>query len=158
MILPRLRDNRGDGKGRKMDQSSIFAPMGALAALTFLVLFIIPFRRFQAAFRGQVKRDDFRYGESANVPGDVSIPNRNYMNLLELPVLFYVLCITMYVSDRVTPLALGLAWTYVGLRAAHSLVHLTFNNVFVRLSAFAASNIVLIVMWAQFFFRPLLGG
>jgi hypothetical protein len=137
-----------------MEQSSIFAPMGALAALTFLVLVQVPVRRFQAALRGQVKRDDFKYGESANVPGDVSIPNRNYMNLLELPVLFCVLCLIMYVSDQVTPLALNLAWTYVALRAAHSLVHLTFNNVFVRLSAFAASNVVLIVMRVRIFLTP----
>jgi hypothetical protein len=128
--------------------------MGALAALTFLVLVLIPVRRFQAAFRGQVKRDDFKFGESANVPGGVSIPNRNYMNLLELPLLFYVLCLMMYVSDRVTPLALNLAWAYVALRAAHSVVHLTFNHVFARLVAFAASNVVLTVMWLQFFFAP----
>lgn len=135
-----------------MDQASIFAPMGALVALTFVVLVQIPIRRFQAAFRGQVKRDDFKFGESANVPGDVAIPNRNYMNLLELPVLFYVLCLTMFVSGKVTPIALNLAWAYVALRGVHSLVHLTFNNVFVRLSAFAASNVVLAVMWARFFF------
>jgi hypothetical protein len=152
-----VRGIRGDGKGRQMDQSSIFAPMGALAGLTFLVLGFIPIRRFQAAFRGQVKRDDFKFGESANVPGAVSIPNRNYMNLLELPVLFYVLCLIMYVSSGVTPLALNLAWIYVALRAAHSLVHLTFNHVFTRLAFFAASNVVLIVMWVRFFFGPQLG-
>ena len=140
-----------------MDQSSIFAPMGTLVALTFLVLLLIPFRRFQAGFRGQVKRDDFKYGESSNVPGAVSIPNRNYMNLLELPVLFYVLCLTMFVSENVTQTALILAWSYVGLRTAHSLVHLTFNHVTVRLFFFAASNIVLGIMWLRFFFGSTIG-
>ncbi len=135
-----------------MDQTLIFQPMGALVALTFLVLGFVPFRRFQAAFSGKVKRDDFKYGESPNVPGAVSIPNRNLMNLLELPVLFYVACLTLFVSEHVTQLQLTLAWTYVGLRAAHSLVHLTFNNVFVRLTIFAASNFVLIAMWLNFFF------
>ena len=33
---------------------------------------------------------DFRLGESANVPENIKLVNRNYMNLLELPVLFYV--------------------------------------------------------------------
>jgi hypothetical protein len=32
------------------------------------------------------------------VPPAVSIPNRNYMNLLELPMLFYVVCIVLYVT------------------------------------------------------------
>ncbi len=135
-----------------MDQTLIFQPMGALVALTFLVLGFVPFRRFQAAFSGKVKRDDFKYGESPNVPGHVSIPNRNLMNLLELPVLFYVACLTLFVSEQVTQLQLYLAWGYVALRAAHSLVHLTFNHVLVRLTFFAVSNIVLPVMWVNFFF------
>ena len=137
-----------------MDQASIFQPMGALVALTFLVLGFVPLRRFRAAFSGKVKRDDFKFGESPNVPGEVAIPNRNLMNLLELPVLFYVACLTLFVSEQVTQLQLYLAWAYVALRAAHSLVHLTFNNVFVRLTIFAASNVVLVTMWLNFFFGP----
>lgn len=140
--------------GNVVDQALIFQPMGALVALTFLVLGFIPFRRFQAAFGGKVKRDDFKFGESANVPGHVSIPNRNYMNLLELPLLFYVLCLTLFVSERVTEIQLYLAWAYVALRALHSLVHLTFNHVLVRLIFFALSNLVLITMWVMFFFGP----
>ena len=138
-----------------MTQAAIFLPMGALALLTFLVLGFIPVRRFRAAFAGQVKRDDFRYGESAAVPGEVSIPNRNYMNLLELPVLFYVAGLMYYVAGRVDQTALIIAWTYVGLRAAHSLIHMTYNNVFHRLGAFATSNFVLMAFWVWFFVKGL---
>jgi hypothetical protein len=133
-----------------MDHALIFQPMGALVALTFLVLLVVPFRRFQSAFRGEVNRDDFKFGESARVPGQVSIPNRNLMNLLEMPVLFYVACLTLFVTQQVSQLQLTLAWAYVILRAGHSLVHLTFNNVLVRLSLFALSNFVLIAIWALF--------
>ena len=66
-----------------MNPTQILWPVAALAILTFAVLLVVPFRRFKAAFAGQVRASDFRYGESANVPGEVSIPNRNYMNLLE---------------------------------------------------------------------------
>lgn len=127
--------------------------MGALVFLTFLVLVQIPLRRFRAAFAGRVKAHDFKYGESAQVPGDVSIPNRNYMNLLELPVLFYVLCTVLLVTGKVTAIELGLAWAYVVLRAIHSLVHLTYHNIWHRLIAFVASNIVLAGMWVLFFVR-----
>jgi hypothetical protein len=130
--------------------SAIFYPMSALVALTFAVLLLIPMARFRAAFRGEVKAKDFRYGESANVPGPVALPNRNLMNLLELPLLFYIVCIALYVTSTVDGLALGLAWAYVGLRAAHSAVHLTYNNVFHRLAVFAASNVVLFVIWIRF--------
>jgi hypothetical protein len=37
----------------------------------------------------------------------------------------------------------------VVLRAAHSAIHLTYNNVFHRLRAFAASNVVLVGLWLR---------
>ena len=46
-----------------------------------------------------------------------------------------------------------MAWTYVGLRAVHSVIHVTYNNVMHRLSAFALSNIVLGLFWVLFFVR-----
>jgi hypothetical protein len=131
--------------------------MGALAALTFLVLLQVPIRRFRAGFAGKIVADDFKYGESANVPGNVSIPNRNYMNLLEMPVLFYVMCLMLYVSYRADPLFLLLAWTFVVLRVLHSLVHITYNNVRHRLVFFTLSNAVVIMMWV-FFFWPMFAG
>lgn len=136
-----------------MTQTDIFAPMGALALVTFTVLGLIPIRRFRAVGAGQVTGDDFKLGESARVPADVAIPNRNYMNLLELPVLFYVVCLMYFVSGRVDQTALYVAWAYVALRAAHSLIHVTYNNVIHRLIAFAISNFVLMALWLLFFMR-----
>ena len=141
-----------------MPHELILLPMGALALLTFLVLLLVPIRRFRAAFAGQVGAADFRYGESARVPGEVSIPNRNYMNLLELPILFYVVCVLNYVtSPIVSATTLALAWSYVGLRALHSLVHLTYNNVMHRLAMFVAGNVVLAALWIAFFAQLLRG-
>jgi hypothetical protein len=134
-----------------MPGTSIFAPMAALIALTFLVLLLIPIKRFRAGFAGEITGEDFRFGESARVPGHVSIPNRNYMNLLELPMLFYVLCLSLFVTQTVTGLEIAIAWTYVALRAAHSVVHLTLNHIFTRLTIFALSNVVLGIAWVFFF-------
>jgi hypothetical protein len=121
--------------------------MFALAGWTALVLTLIPVARFRAAARRQVAVDDFRFGESAAVPPAVSIPNRNYMNLLEVPMLFYVACLVIYVAAAASSWAVGLAWTYVGLRVVHSLIHLSYNNVLHRGGAFAASNVVLLALW-----------
>lgn len=134
-----------------MDHQQIFAPMGALAFLTFLVLIQIPIRRIAAARARLVKAADFRFGESSAVPGDVSIPNRNYMNLLELPMLFYVGALMYQIAGKVDALALTLAWLYVGCRAVHSIIHLTYNHVLHRLAAFTVSNVVLTVFWIWFF-------
>jgi hypothetical protein len=136
-----------------MDQASIFAPMGALAFLTQAVLLLIPIRRFQAGAAGQVQSDDFSLGESANVPGHVSIPNRAMMNLLELPMLFYVACLMFFVSHKVDGMVVDVAWAYVALRVIHSSIHLTYNKVMHRLIPFALSNLVLLAFWVLFFLK-----
>ena len=135
-----------------MNQSSIFVPVGLLAFWTFGVLLLIPFRRIGAARAGQVTADDFRAGDSPNVPVHVAIPNRAMMNLLELPVLFYVVCLMFFVSRLVTPLIMELAWAYVGFRIAQTLIHVSYNNVIHRLTMFAVSNFILVTLWIMFFF------
>lgn len=132
-----------------MNQAEILYPMVALVVLTFAVLLVIPYRRFKAAFARQVTAHDFKYGESEKVPPEVRIPNRNYMNLLEMPLLFYVACITLYVTKSVDTASLYLAWGYFALRVFHSAVHLTYNKVMHRLTLFALSNVVLAVMWIR---------
>lgn len=136
-----------------MPQDFIFAPMGALALLTFVVLSFIPSRRFRAVFARQVTADDFALGESAAVPAQVALANRNYMNLLELPLLFYVACLMFYVAGRVDETVLYVAWAYVALRTVHSAIHITYNRVIHRLVAFALSNFVLMAFWILFFIR-----
>lgn len=126
--------------------------MVALGALTFVVLLRIPFVRIRAVRQGQLTADDFKLGESERVAEDVSIPNRNYMNLLELPTLFYAACLALYVLKRVEDVDLIIAWVYVGLRTLHSLVHLSYNNVLHRLGVFATSNVVLSILWLRLFF------
>jgi hypothetical protein len=44
---------------------------------------------------------------------------------------------------------LALAWAYVACRALRSLIHLTYNNVFHRLAAFAASYVMLLAIWIR---------
>lgn len=134
-----------------MSEHPIFLPMGALALLTFVTIVLVGARRIVAARRGVVKGVDFRYGESAAVPVEVAIANRNYMNLLELPLLFYVACLMYDVAGAVDPTTMLLAWIYVALRVIHSVIHLTYNNVLHRLAAFSASNVVLIAYWGRLF-------
>lgn len=133
-----------------MNQRLIFLPMAALAGLTFIVLLTIPLARIAASLKGRVAPNDFRLGESERVPDDVKLTNRNYMNLLELPMLFYVLGLSVFVTQRVDGFTLSAAWLYFALRVAHSAVHLTYNNVIHRLACFATSNIVLVIMWVRF--------
>lgn len=130
-----------------MDQPTILYPVLALVGWTLLVLLLMPYRRLKASFAGTVTADDFKLGESSRVPPDVSIPNRNYMNLLEAPLLFYITCMVLFQLQAASPVILVLAWSYVGCRIVHSLIHLTYNNVIHRLAAFALSNALLATIW-----------
>ncbi len=129
--------------------SAIFLPLMTLVGWTFIVLLNIPLRRFRAGARREVSAKDFRYGESARVPPEVSLPNRNYMNLLEAPVLFYVVGFVYYLNNAMLTWFVPLAWAFVALRVIHSVIHLSYNNVHHRLAAFASSNIVLVALWVM---------
>jgi hypothetical protein len=138
-----------------MKPESIFAPVSALAIWTAIVVFLTGFVRIRAVRQGRAPRGAFRLGEAPGVPADVTVVNRNLMNLLEMPVLFYVVCIAFYVTRHVDHGLVTLAWLFVALRVLHSLIHLTTNRVLHRLTAFALSNVVLLTMWIRFVRRVL---
>lgn len=129
-----------------MKPTAILLPALALMLWTLLVLVQVPIRRFAAYFAHRVQPQDFRYGESAQVPTDVALPNRVFMNLVEVPVLFYALVLMAFVTGNVDTLTLGLAWLYVALRLVHSLVYFTYNHVIHRFAVFATSNLVVLAM------------
>ena len=134
----------------RMRAEAIFAPVSVLALWTAVVLLLTGGRRVLAVRARQVSRQAFRLGEAADVPEGVALANRNFMNLLEMPVLFYVVSIAFYVTHRVSHGALVLAWIYVGLRLLHSWEHLTTNHILRRLIAFTLSNVVLVTLWIRF--------
>jgi hypothetical protein len=77
----------------------------------------------------------------------------NFRNLFEVPVLFYLLCVALAVNGGSTPAFVTAAWTYVALRALHSLIHVTYNRVMHRFLAYVASTLLLFGMWIAFFAR-----
>ncbi len=74
------------------------------------------------------------------------LPGRNFVNLFEMPVLFYVLCLASYVMHNVSEALLVLAWIYVVFRIVHSLIHVTYNKIIHRFSIYATSRFLLLAM------------
>ena len=77
----------------------------------------------------------------------------NFRNLFEVPVLFYLLCVALVLNGGSTPRFVAAAWAYVGLRALHSLIHVTYNRVVHRFLVYVASTLLLFGMWAAFLAR-----
>jgi hypothetical protein len=133
-----------------MNQEAIFVPVCVLGLWTGVVLMLTGGTRVRAIRAGRLRQSAFKNGESPEVPADVGLPNRNLMNLLEMPVLFYVVALSFFVTKHVTSGVVNLCWTYAALRLLHSVVHLTYNRVFHRFLVFVCSNVVLLVLWITF--------
>lgn len=86
---------------------------------------------------------------NAKIPRHLQWPADNYNHLHEQPTLFYAMALALNqlgVQDGVT---VKLAWTYVGLRVAHSLVQASKNPIMIRFQIFAASSLVLAGLTAK---------
>ena len=74
----------------------------------------------------------------------------NFRNLFETPVLFYALVACAVAAAYVPPWLLLGAWLYFALRAVHTIIHCTYNNVMHRLFVFALGFVLLVGLWIGF--------
>jgi hypothetical protein len=65
---------------------------------------------------------------------------------MEQPTLFYATVIILGVTGAGEGINLTLAWAYVGLRIAHSIVQAVWNRVSVRFALFSAATAVLLLL------------
>ena len=135
----------------------IFLPGLVMVALTFLVMFVMYYRRI-----AQMKRDRIHpqavatSAQSAQKLTDSSAAD-NFRNLFELPVLFYFALVMAALTDQATPVTLGLAWLFVIARIAHSVIHCTYNKVMHRFRAFLLGALALIALWGSLGYGVLIG-
>lgn len=130
-----------------MQSTMIFLPAAAMVLLVALITFRMFFeRKRQMIAGGMHMRDIPSSSQMASRFADTRAAD-NYKNLFEAPVLFYVALVAAFATAQVSPLIIGLAWIYVGLRYLHSYIHCTYNRIRHRLYVFLASNIALWVMW-----------
>lgn len=125
-------------------------PMLAMMGVTAAVWVALYAKRLPYLLKHQIDPQSIRTPDlmQAAVPEQVQYPAYNLRNLFELPVLFYMLCLATMQLQAETPLLLGLAWLYVGLRALHSMIHCSYNRVAHRFAAYFLSTIVLWLMVA----------
>ncbi len=131
-----------------MTNPTIFLPALAMVALTFVVLGVMFSRRVAQMKRDRIHPQKVSTSTQASALYTDVAPADNFRNLFETPVLFYLALLVAALTAQVTPLVLGLAWTYVAARVVHSAIHCSYNKVMHRFRAFALSMLVLLVLWA----------
>ena len=138
-----------------MNQMQIFIPMFCMVFLTLLVWVYMYARRIPFILTARLNPDQMTPLELARLsPRAVSNPSDNLKNLFEIPTIFYVLVLYLYVTHQVDTTDLVAAWIFVGFRALHSLVHCTFNHVLTRFWLYVISTVALwfIAVRAAFLF------
>ena len=128
--------------------SHFLAPVLTLIIWTLVMLLVMYKRRIPAMQAISKRAQDFidnpKLGE--RIPAKARWAVENFNHLHENPTIFYALMFTIFLMDKVTPLALYCAWGYVLIRVIHSIVQITSNNVIVRFSLFVLSALLLIIM------------
>jgi hypothetical protein len=128
-----------------MQATEIFGPFFAMILLTFVVWVVMYIGRIRYSIANRVNAQ--RLGTPEKVvqvlPEEIQYPAYNLTNLLELPIIFYALCLYLFVSGNVDALYVTAAWLYVALRAVHSVIQCTSNIVMRRFTVYMASSVVL---------------
>ncbi len=130
-------------------REQIVWPMLAMIGLTMAVWLFLYVRRLHWIASKRISANDLKTPRQreALIPEKVNYPSFNFQNLFELPVIFYVLCLLLYVTGNVAMTDVVLAWTFVAGRVIHSAVHTTFNDVRFRFLSYLLSALAL---WALF--------
>lgn len=130
-----------------MTSSSLVYPMLALVLLTFGVAVVLFRARVRAVREGHATVSYFRTFQGSPEPEFLVKPTRHFVNLFEVPVLFYAGCLAAMVTGIAGTLVVALAWAYVVLRFVHSYIHLGGNRVRYRMRVYFASWLALLAMW-----------
>ena len=130
--------------------TALFEPVFAMMGVTILVWFYMYFRRLSAMMA--LKQDPQKYQRKdglAKLPDEVNFASDNFINLLEVPVLFYVLTGVVAYLNLADPFIIAAAWGFVGLRALHSFVQCTYNKVMHRFLIYVLSFCCFLAMFVR---------
>jgi len=125
----------------------ILFPIVAMVALVVFVVVRLGRSRVRAVRRRDISVRFFELYQGSEEPEELRALSRHFVNLFELPILFYVACIVAYVSVQVDLWLVLLAWFFVVSRYVHSYIHLTSNIVIQRFRVYGIGLVALVLMW-----------
>ena len=131
-------------------ESPIFAPAIVLVLWSLVMLTWLALTRLPAMSAAGISLPTIVGQRGVNlegvIPDRVNWKSHNYTHLMEQPTLFYATVVVLGVVGAGDGLNLQLAWGYVIIRIAHSIVQATWNRVTVRLALFALATVALLIL------------
>jgi hypothetical protein len=134
--------------------SAIFQPVIVLAAWTMLIWVWMYATRLPAMNRAGVDGKGLVGTTGGGLRGELVAKGEvkaswvadNYNHLHEAPTLFYAVAIVLALIGQGDGFNATIAWAFVALRIAHSLVQILGNRVMIRFALFALSSVALIML------------
>ncbi len=130
--------------------SEILQPVAALIAWSLIMLVWTVVVRLPALKKAGIDINKVVGGRPGGLDGVVDEkaqwPAHNYIHLMEQPTIFYAAAMVLALSGTGNGVNAMIAWGYVGLRIAHSLLQATVNIVRYRFLLFAASTLCLVAL------------
>ena len=140
-------------------KADILAPAAVLVLWTLVMLIWMAATRLPALKTAGIDMSKAVGGRGQDLdgvlPANVNWKAHNYAHLVEQPTLFYAVIGILAIMGSVSMVAVALAWTYVALRIAHSLVQATSNRIAVRFPLFLAATVALLGLTVMALIRTL---
>ena len=136
--------------------AEIFIPMYYMVLLTASVFLLSTLIRFKNVLvdKSHTGSELMKIPLPASAAQITKQADRNLINLFEFPILFYAICVVLYVTGKVDAYFVVLAYWFVGLRVAHSLYHIFVNGFIgdmpLRALLWLPSWLIVIWMWVRF--------
>ena len=137
-----------------MDNTLILYPLLPVVFMNFFVIFHMRYVIEKAIKKREVRYSWFRVYEGS-APEYMLAARHHYKNYFELPILFYLFCIILYVINDVRDLDLWIAWLFVVFKLIHSYIRLTSNYVPNRAYTFYICMLLLLGGWIYLAIRIL---
>ncbi len=123
-------------------------PMFAMVVLTFAVGLLSLKNRIAAVKQGLPARYFKTFTDSVP-PEAVVKTDRHFVNLFEVPVLFYAGCLVAMILPLTGLLVQVWAWFFVVARIGHAFIHVGSNRLYPRMSAYLFGCAAVIALWVQ---------
>ncbi len=128
-----------------MKDSLIFLPVVIQIVLTFWLYIYLAIAKSRASKLGQVNEERRGLHDDA-WPDSVLQINNCIRNQFEVPVLFYVLTVLLWLTNSITVYIHALAWMFVLSRIFHASIHVGSNYVPLRRKVFMVGCLLLMII------------
>ncbi len=127
--------------------NAMLTPVLALITWTLIIWAWMYATRIPAMQAANIDANNAQHpGSLDDLPSNVRAIADNYNHLHEQPTVFYALAFYTQLAGNADGLAVNMAWAYVILRVAHSIVQNVIHTVMLRFGVFALSSLVLVAM------------